>query len=76
MNVFTRHKDPDAWVQQVFAAKAVRKGAVIRRSMCWVRREIGYARFEAEVRRRGFRLIRTADQYVVICHNGPIELVF
>jgi hypothetical protein len=76
MTIMTRHSDPDHWLDQMFSAKAVAKGAVIRRSMCWVHREIGYYRFEAELRRRGYRLIRTADQYVVICHSGPIEIVF
>lgn len=76
MTIMTRHSDPDHWLDQMFSAKAVMKGAVIRRSIGWVHREIGYRRFEAEVRRRGYRLIRTADQYVVICHGGPIEIVF
>jgi hypothetical protein len=67
---------PDAWIDQVFSAKAVRRGAVVRRQIGWVAREIGEDRFHREVRRRGYRLIRTADQYIVICHDGPIEILF
>ena len=48
----------------------------MRRSMSWVDREVGRDRFMQEVRSRRFRLLRTADQFIVICHRGPIELVF
>jgi len=76
MHVLTRQSRPDQWIDQIFAAKAAEKGGVIRRSMTWVDREIGRDRFLAEVRDRGYHLIETADQFVVICHNGPIRLVF
>lgn len=66
----------DAWVDQLFSSKAARKGAVVRRSLSWVNREVGRAQFEAEVRKRGYHLIETADQLVVVCHNGPIRLLF
>lgn len=64
------------WIVQIFSAKAVRKGAVIRRSMAWIDREVGRDRFMAEVRDRGFHLIQTADQFIVICHDGEIRVVF
>jgi hypothetical protein len=64
------------WVRQLFGTKAALKGAVVRRSMAWVHREVGKDLFEAEVRRRGFHLVQTADQYIVICHNGPIRMLF
>ena len=76
MQTLTRQSPPDYWIEQVFSSKAARNGAVIRRSTRWVDREIGRTRFKTEVRRRGFHLIRTADQFVVICHNGPIEILF
>jgi hypothetical protein len=63
-------------VRQLFGTKAALNGAVVRRSMAWVQREVGKDSFEAEVRRRGFHLIQTADQYIVICHNGPIRMLF
>ncbi|WP_299649679.1 N-(5'-phosphoribosyl)anthranilate isomerase [uncultured Tateyamaria sp.] len=66
----------DAWIDQLFSSKAARKGAVVRRSLAWVHREVGRAEFEAEVRKRGYHLIETADQLVVVCHNGPIRLLF
>lgn len=68
--------NPDPWIDQMFSTKSARRGAVVRRSMTWVEREVGHERFQQEIRRRGYHLIRTADQYVVICHNGPIDILF
>ena len=49
---------------------------MVRRSQAWVHREVGRDVFEAEVRKRGFHLVHTADQYLVICHNGPVHMLF
>lgn len=68
--------NPDPWIDQIFSTKSARRGAVVRRSMNWVEREVGHVRFQEEVRRRGYHLIRTANQYIVICHNGPIDILF
>jgi len=76
MHMMTRETRPDYWLNQMFAAKAARKGAVVRRSLAWVDREVGRDRFLQEVRQRGFHLIETADQYIVVCHNGPIRILF
>lgn len=76
MQMLTRTSKVDMWIAQIFSAKAVRKGAVIRRSMSWIDREVDRDRFVAEVRRRGFHLIETADQFIVICHDGEIRMIF
>jgi len=76
MQMMTRKTPPKDWLNQMFAAKAAQKGAVVRRSIPWVDREIGRDRFQREVRQRGFHLIETADQYIVVCHNGPIRILF
>lgn len=65
----------DRWLRQIFAAKAA-EGQVVRRNIDWVAREIGISRFIEEVRSRGFHLIRTADQFVVVCHSGEVHLLF
>jgi len=44
MEVVDRHI-PDHWIEQVFAAKAVAKGGIVRRAVPWVEREIGRERF-------------------------------
>lgn len=76
MQTLTRHTAPDYWIAQIFGRKSARRGAVIRRSMAWVAREIGDQRFRAEVRDRGFHLLQTADQYIVVCHPGPVHILF
>ncbi|MHA7850449.1 N-(5'-phosphoribosyl)anthranilate isomerase [Roseovarius sp.] len=76
MQIVTRHTNPDIWIEQMFSAQAARKGGVVRRSLTWVDREVGRDRFMQEVRRRGFHLIETADQFLVVCHNGPIRILF
>lgn len=75
MKMTTDRQNPDAWIDQIFASKAAQRGGVVRRSIAWVDREVGRDRFMSEVRHRGFRLIRTEDQFIVICHRGSIELV-
>lgn len=72
----SRIATPDTWIAEVFAAKAVGNGGVIRRNRHWVAREIGLDRFVHEVRTRGFHLIETGDQLIVVCHQGAIRLVF
>ncbi len=67
---------PDSWIAEVFSAKAVSNGGVIRRSRAWVEREIGRDRFIAEVRSRGFHLLETGHQLIVICHKGAVHLHF
>lgn len=71
-----RLTDPEVWLDQIFAAKAVTSGGVIRRSKMWVEAEIGLPRFEHAVRARGFHLIEAGSQLVVICHSGPISMRF
>lgn len=64
------------WVEQVFSAKAVRYGGVVRRSLRWVEAEVGRAAFEAEVRRRGWHLVECNGQLVVFCTHRPIQVLF
>jgi hypothetical protein len=71
----TRTSVPDAWVDLVFSAKAA-QGGVVRRAIGWVATEVRHDRFAAEVRRRGFHLVLTQTQYIVICHAGPVRMLF
>ena len=76
MQVFQRETASAPWIDQLFSARAARNGAVVRRSVTWVEREVGHDQFTREVRSRGFHLILTAKQYIVICHGGPIDILF
>lgn len=66
---------PDRWVIQLFSARAVAEGGIVRRRIRDVDRLIGRDRFLAEVRRRGFRVACNADQYVVFCNRDPVIML-
>lgn len=69
------HARADLWIEQIFSAKAVEKAAVIRRDLRWIDREIGRDLFLAEVQRRGFHLIETGGQWIVICNHGFFRVI-
>jgi hypothetical protein len=69
------HNDPDAWIRLIFSAQAA-KGGVVRRSIAWVDREVGRERFLDEVRRRGFHLLASSNQFIVICNRDPVQVLF
>ena len=62
----------DLWLRQVFAAKAVDVGGVVRRKRSDVERKVGIRALGLEVRRRGFHLVKAGDHLIVICTSGPI----
>lgn len=66
---------PDIWLRQLFAARAAAEGGIVRRQVRDVERIVGRARFEAELKRRGFRAVENAGQYVVFCNRGPVRLI-
>ena len=76
MECRTRETSPDFWLDQMFATKAAQSGGVVRRSRAWVDREVGRERFIAEVRSRGFHLLESASQFIVICNRAPIRILF
>jgi hypothetical protein len=63
------------WLAHVFRAKAVAKGGVVRRSVAWVEREVGRQRLIDEVKSRGYHLIESGVQFIVICNHGQVKLV-
>lgn len=65
----------DLWLRQIFTARAAAEGGIVRRQVRDVERIVGRARFEAELRRRGFRAVENAGQYVIFCNRGPVRLV-
>lgn len=69
------HHDPDAWIRLIFSAQAA-KGGVVRRSIAWVDREVGRDRFLAAVRERGFHLLASSNQFIVVCNREPVHLLF
>ena len=75
MEPVIRQTHPEGWIAEVFSAKSVARGGVIRRDLRWIDREIGRDRFINEVRNRGFHLIETGGQWIVICNTGFLRVV-
>lgn len=66
---------PEDWLRQIFSARAA-QGGVVRRSIAWVDREVGRDLFVAEVRRRGFHLLASSNQFIVVCNRDPVQMLF
>jgi hypothetical protein len=64
-----------AWLDDLFAAKAVTKGRIVRRAVRDVEREVGRTTLLIEVRRRGFHLIECGGQFIVICNPGQMQVI-
>ncbi len=64
-----------AWVRQIFNAQAARNGGVVRRKISSVRRFASDAELENEVKIRGFHMVVSGDQYVILCNTGQFKLV-
>ena len=75
MTVHERHANRDRWLDAIFSAQAARNGGVVRRSRTWVETEIGTEALVAEVTRRGFHMIETGGQYIVICNPGAFRVI-
>ena len=75
MDTVIGQADAERRIAEVFSAKSMARGGVIRRDRRWIDREIGWDRFMAEVRMRGFHLIETGGQWIVICNTGFLRVI-
>jgi len=66
---------PYEFVNRIFEAKAARNGGVVRRKIKDVERYASLKYLIKEVDVRRFHLIRTGDQYVIICNMGELKLL-
>ncbi len=64
-----------AWINQIFTSQQARNDGVVRRSRADTLQYASFAALRLEVRRRGFHMIRTGEQYVIFCHTGELRLV-
>ena len=69
-----RHPKDDAWLRQLFSAKAAQQGGIVRRAVRDVEREIGRDRFVAAVAARNYHLLECADQFIVICRTDHLTV--
>ncbi|WP_420556042.1 N-(5'-phosphoribosyl)anthranilate isomerase [Roseovarius sp.] len=66
---------PDAWMADVFRAKAARDGCIIRRRLRDIDRYVGRAAFISELERRGYQAVENAGQLVIFCNREPLRRV-
>ena len=64
---------PDRWIVQLFSARAVAEGGIVRRSVADVERLVGRQRFLREVQRRGFRAVENSGQIVIFCNSDAVR---
>lgn len=64
-----------SWFAAVFNAKACKNGGILRRAIRDVHREVGREIFIAEVQNRGWHLIETGGQYIVLCNQGEFRII-
>lgn len=65
---------PYEFINQIFEAKAVANGGIVRRKIANVQKYASFSYLLKEVEARGFHLIETGDQYVIICNSGNFKL--
>lgn len=63
------------WMNQIFEAKKAQDGGVVRRAVADVKKYGSVAELKRRVRENEFHLIRTGDQYVVLCHRGTLKVI-
>jgi len=59
----------------MFGSASAQKGGVVRRAVANVRHYGSISYLKSLVARSGFHLIRTGDQYVVLCHTGDLRII-
>jgi hypothetical protein len=66
---------PETWIIHLFSAKSAAEGGTGRRKANDVERIVGRERFLNEVRRRGFRVVENAGQFIVFCNREPVYVL-
>lgn len=63
-----------AWVEQFFQASSASNGGVIRRAKSDVEQYASLQDIVDEAEKRGFHVVETGDQIVVLCHQGTLHI--
>jgi len=63
------------WIRQIFRAQAARNGGIVRRQITSVHKYASEAELKAAVQHRGFHMVISGDQYVILCHQGDFKVI-
>ena len=66
---------PERWITQLFSARVVADGGIVRRQVKDVERLLGRDKFLHEVHRRGFRVVENAGHFVIFCNAEPVRIL-
>lgn len=66
---------PYEFINDMFRAKTAKSGGIVRRKVASVQTYASLQYLIKEVEARGFHLIETGNQYVVICNPGNFRLL-
>ena len=65
---------PYEFINKMFEAEAAKNGGIVRRKIASIEKSASLKYLIKEVQERGFHLIETEDQYVVICNSGKFKV--
>lgn len=63
------------WIHQIFRAQQVRNGGIVRRKVSNVQKYASVEDLECEVKKRGFHMLQSGDQYLIFCHKGVFKVI-
>lgn len=63
-----------AWMNQIFRAGQANVGGVVRRNVQDVEKYVGLSVLLDECKRRGFHVVQTGDQLVILCNEGNMDI--
>jgi hypothetical protein len=64
-----------AWLRQVFKALAVSKGGIVRRNIGDVRKYCSVGEVKREAMSRGYHVVVSGDQVIVLCNPGNVRIL-
>ena len=64
-----------AWINQVFEAGQANKFGIVRRAVHSVDQFASEKELVAEIKKRGFHLVRSQGQYIIFCHKGDFQII-
>ena len=61
------------WIRQIFNAKAVQDGGVLKRKITSVTKHASEAQLLAEAKRRGVHVVKSDTHYLIFC-SSPLRV--
>lgn len=65
---------PYSYLRNIFRADAAKNGGIVRRSVDDVQKYASHKYLVEAVTEKGFHLLETGDQYVIICNSGLVKM--